>query len=224
MIEDIRRIARPVATTCLLVAVAACGKKGAGGSAAKVTQADVDAVNAAIPADLKDKVTFELGKVEDKRGRHSTTYTLAVPKGWKKGFMPGELEPADADHFGSKTLGKSSLEVSSNCDGECTSKDWAAVVDKVYYRQYTSGKVGGTVVKDEKRKLGRTLVFSREPTQQQQGTTTVTSGSKGVTIITTWWADGGSRHYVCTADLGEPIVGMADAFEKACAKIAVAED
>lgn len=208
----------------IMLFVVACGKKGGDAPSVSVTQADVDAVNALVPADLKDKVTFEVGKVVDEMGRHKTTYTLVAPKGWKKGFMPGSLEPADADGFGSKTLGKTTLKVGDNCDGSCEKKDWAAVVDKVYYKQYTSGQVTGKVLKDDKQKTSRTLVFQQEPKEEKQGETTVTSGTKGINIITTWWTDGGSKHFSCVVELGEPAMALQSAFEKACTKVAVSGD
>ena len=211
----------------VLVCATACGKKGA--DAPPVTKADADAVNAAVPADFKGKIEFEVGAIKDDFGHHTTTYSLILPKGWKKGFMPGSLEPADGDSFGSKTLGKTSISVGSNCDGDCKSKDWAAVVDKVFYKQYTSGEVPGKIIKDDKQKSSRTLVFQQEPkvetTTTQSGTTTstttATSGEKGITIITTWWTDGASQHYKCMVQLGEPAIGLAAAFEKLCAKVSV---
>src|SRR5262245_9142190 len=99
-------------------ALGACSKKS--GDAAKVDiGADhVAAVNAAIPPDLKGKIEFELGTVEAGR-KGKEAFKLAVPKGWKKGFMPGSLEPADSETFGSKTMGKTSLKVGSDCNGTC---------------------------------------------------------------------------------------------------------
>jgi len=233
-----------IATIALGLACAgSCSKKtgdASGGNASSATpaapaatKADADAINALVPAELKDKIAFEVGTIDDGMGRHQTTYALVVPKGWKRGFMPGSLEPADADSFGSKTLGKTTLKVGSNCDGSCTAKDWAAVVDKVYYKQFTSGEVTGKVIKDDKQKNRRTLVFQQEPTVQENAgtmTTTVngktattsvtaTSGSKGIRVIETWWTDGDSKHYVCEAELGEPAMALAAAFEKACDKV-----
>ncbi|MDB4954609.1 MAG: hypothetical protein JWO36_2178 [Myxococcales bacterium] len=203
-----------------LLVVAACGKKG--GSADSVTKADADAVNALIPAEMKGKLEFEAATIEDGMGRHPTKYSVVAPKGWKKGFMPGSLEPADSDNFGSQTMGKTSFKVGSNCDGSCEKKDWAAVVEKVYYNQFTSGQVTGKVIKDDKRPTGRTLVFQMEPKTEQQGAgVTMTSGEKKIQIITTWWTDGATKHYVCQAELGEPAFGLAAAFEKACSKVAV---
>jgi hypothetical protein len=201
--------------------VAACGKKG-GGGADSITKADADAVNALVPADMKGKVEFEVATIEDGHGRHPTKYSVVGPKGWKKGFMPGSLEPADSDNFGSKTLGKSTFKVGSNCDGSCEKKDWAAVVDKVYYKQFTGGQVKGKVIKDDKLPTSRTLVFQTEPESHDQGNGVVaTSGIKQIQIIRTWWTDGASKHYVCEAELGELSFGLAAAFEKACSKVSV---
>ena len=205
-----------------LILAAACGKP-AGAPAPSVTQADADAINALVPAALKTQVQFEVGTILDDFGHHKTTYTLVLPKGWKKGFMPGSLEPADSDNFGSKTLGKTSIQVGNNCDGDCKDKDWAAVVDKVYYRQYTSGQVTGKLVKDDKRATGRTLVFHQEPKTEKNGDTEVTSGQKATAIITTWWVAGAPHHFVCKVELGEAAAGLEAAFGQACAKVAIAE-
>jgi hypothetical protein len=215
----------------VLLVAAACGKKGGGAAASSITKADADAANAAVPADLKTKVVFDVRTVEDKMGHHKTKYTFVAPKSWKEGFMPGSLKPDDADNLGFAT----EVRVGTNCDGSCESKDWAKVVDKVYYSQYTSGKVTGKVVKDVKGKNDRLMVFANEPTVQENAgsasmtvngqttttTVTATSGTKGVTIIHTWWEDGGSKHFVCEATLNEGAAVLADAFEKACAKASV---
>lgn len=234
---------RMVSIALVFVSFAACSKKKSGDSAAasapSITKADADAVNAAVPADLKAKVVFDVQTIEDKLGRHTTKYTLVAPTGWKKGFMPGELEPAktgwpeDKDTFDNQ-LGRTRIEVGSNCDGACEPKDWAAVVDKVYFSQYTSGKVHGKVLKDVKGKNDRLMVFQEEPVQENTGsasvtvngqttttTMTATTGSEGITIIHTWWEDGASKHYVCTAELAKPAASLEPAFEKACGKVSV---
>lgn len=220
---------------CLVLFVAAaCGKKGGSASAPSITKADADAANAAVPADLKAKVVFDVQTIEDKLGRHTTKYTVVAPKSWKKGFMPGELEPNDTDNLGFNT----SMVVGFDCDGDCVAKDWAKASDKVYFSQYTSGKETGKLVKDVKGKNERLLVFANEPTVEQNAgsasvtvngqttttTVTATSGTKGVTIIHAWWNEGDSRYYTCRATLNEGAAALADAFEKACAKVSVAED
>jgi len=211
---------------------AACGKKKSGDAAASapsITKADADAANAAVPADLKSKVVFEVRTVEDKVGRHTHKYTFVAPKSWKAGFMPGSVKPDDADNLGFGT----EMQVGTNCDGSCEPKDWAKVSDKVNFSQYTSGKATGKVVKDVKGKTDRLLVFANEPTVQENAgsasmtvngkttttTVTATSGTKGVTIIHAWWNDGDSRYFTCEATLDEGAAVLADAFEKACAKV-----
>jgi hypothetical protein len=217
----------------VVLVAAACGKKGGGASAPSITKADADAANAAVPADLKSKVEFEVRTIEDKMGHHSTKYTLVAPKSWKAGFMPGSLKPEDADNLGFGT----ELRVGDNCDGDCVAKDWAKVSDKVNFSQYTSGKATGKVVKDVKGKNDRLLVFANEPTVQENAATasmtvngqtttttvTATSGSKDVTIIHAWWNDGDPKYYTCEATLNEGAAPLADAFEKACAKVSVSD-
>ena len=207
-------------TIVMCALLAACDKGSA--PSVSVTKADADAVNALVPADMKGKIEFEVRKIEDKMGRHTTTYTVVAPKGWKNGFMPGSLEPAEEPKgFG---LGKTDMKVGDNCDGACKPKDWAAVVDKTYYAQYTSGQVKGKVVKDDKQKTSRVLVFENQPTVEQQGNTEVTTGTEGVTIIRTWWSEGASKHFACQVSLNKDDAKLAAAFEQACAKVAVSGD
>jgi len=217
----------------LLVMMAACGKKGADKAAASVTKADADAANAAVPAELKSKIEFEVRTLDDGMKHHPTKYTYVAPKQWKKGFMPGSFEPNDGDNMGFGT----SVDVGTNCDGSCEPKDWAKVADKVNFSQYTSGQATGKIVKDEKGKNDRLMVFANEPTVQKDAgsasvtvngqttttTVTATSGSKGVTIIHAWWNDGDSKYYTCQATLNDAAAALAPAFEKACAKVSVEE-
>lgn len=193
----------------LAIALAACGKgasKGGGGLPAD----HVAAVNAAIPAAWKGQIEFEATTVA--AGKR-LSLKAAMPKGWQKGFIPGQFEPIDTDNGASPTLGKTSMIVSKNCDGTCEKKDWAAISDKVLFSQFTSGRVRGKVRKDEKRPNGRTLVYEREP--GPMGNLDV-----AVDVITAWW-DPDSPHYLyCHAELGPPMKSLADAFEKACSRIA----
>jgi hypothetical protein len=211
-------MSRLACITLALAAAAACGKgdaKDGPGSAKKggdIPADHVKAVNDALPADLKGKLEFEAGKTAESEKKRGRAYKAAVPKGWKKGFMPGALEPADADNFGSKTLGKSTMRIDSNCDGECVKKDWAAVSDKVQFQQFTSGKIEGKLIKDEKRPNGRTLVFETKPGPvPEQGI--------AVYILTSWWETEGSSYHTCSAELGLPLKGAAAAFEKACSRV-----
>jgi len=216
----------------MAVTLGACGKKKGGDAAApSVTKADADAANALVPADLKSKIEFEVRTLDDGMKHHPTKYTYVAPKQWKKGFMPGSFEPNDGDNMGFGT----SVDVGTNCDGSCEPKDWAKVADKVNFSQYTAGKATGKIIKDEKGKNDRLMVFANEPTVQENAgsasmtvngqttttTVTATSGSKGVTIIHAWWNDGDSKYYTCQATLNDAAAALAPAFEKACAKVSV---
>jgi hypothetical protein len=203
----------------LALATAGCGKgdskDGAGGAAGAgggIPADHVAAVNAALPAELRDKIEFEAGRIVENE-KHGRVFKLAVPKGWKTGrFMPGEIEPPDADSFGSKTLGRTRMDVGRNCDGTCEKKDWAEVSDRVVYKQFTSGQVEGKVLKDEKRANGRTLVFERKPSM-------FPDKDVAIHIYTSWWEPDANAYYTCSAELGLPVKGAAEAFEKACAKV-----
>jgi hypothetical protein len=200
-------------------------------------QADVDAVNALVPADLKSKLVFELGDVpKGEHGFKDDNFRGVLPKGWKAGFMPGNMKPADGDDFTSKTFGgKVAMTINSNCDGTCEAKDWAAVSDKVNFAQYASGKVRGKLIKDVKGQGTRTLVFENAPSVNANGGTmtatvngqtttsavTTTSGDDNLVLVTAWWSDGSRQYYTCTVELGGPAKSLEPAFEKACGKIEV---
>jgi hypothetical protein len=209
-----------IVTLVTLGLAAACGKgdskEGAAGAKGGEVSADqVAAINAALPAELKGKLEFEAGRIVENEKRNRA-YKAAVPKGWKKGFMEGELKPADADNFGeSPTLGKSRMSVGSNCDGTCEKKDWAAVSDKVMFTQFTGGKIEGKVIKDEKRATGRTLVFEVKPPDA------FPEKRVAVYVLTAWWDPEGSKYHTCQAELGAPAKGAAAAFEKACSGVIV---
>lgn len=194
--------------------VAGCADKQAAPEVA-ITGADVAAVNAAIPSELKGKIEFEIGTVEIGLGKRSKKkLRLVMPKGWKPGFMAGELEPADAGNFGSPTLGKTSLELGSNCDGVCEAKDWAAVSDKVVFAHLAAGKAGnGKVIKDVKGKNTRTMVFEHAVAE------TFADKDVAITVVTAWWIPDGEKYFTCRAELGTPVKGLAAAFELACSKV-----
>jgi hypothetical protein len=194
---------------CLL---GACGKKGGDAPKVEIDPGHVAAVNAAIPADLKGKLEFELATVEGMKKGES--FKLAAPKGWKAGGpIPGTLKPADSDGFESKAWGKTQLKVGHDCNGACEKKDWAAVSDKVYFSQFTGGTVQGKVVKDDKGTNRRTLVFERKVSDA------FPEHDVAVDIITAWWDPEGPRYYVCSAELGAPAKGLVAAFELACSKV-----
>ena len=193
--------------------LAACGGDKNAAPKVDITQADLDAVNATVPAELKGKVEFEIGTITSEKGKDGVTYKLVRPKGWKPAFMPGSLKPADADNFGSPTLGKTEMSVDSNCDGSCEKKDWATVSDKVHFARFTDGSMKGKVLKDEKGKNERLVVFEHEPSEH------FPEKDVAVTIARAWWNPDGNRYFLCEAELGTPVKGLAAAFEKACAKV-----
>ena len=186
-----------LALVVICVSAIACGGKKKGGGDAKPL--DVAGVNALVPASLKDKVTFEKTEIKEERGRHSKTYTVAAPKGWKqemKGFA--SLKP-------DKDMGfMTSFKVGTNCDGECVSKDWAATVEKVY-----GSYLKGTVIKDQKSATGRTIIAS--------------SGDTTIVVIASW-KDGAREYSHCGATLDNQLKDAAPAFEKACESIRISED
>lgn len=192
--------------------LAACGGDKDAAPKVDITQADLDAVNAAVPADLKGKVEFEIGTITAEKGK-KTSYKLVRPKGWKPGFMPGSLKPADADNFGSPTLGKTEMSVDSNCDGSCEKKDWAKVSDKVHFTRFTAGQMKGKVLKDTQGKNERLVVFEHELSEHFPEKDTA------ITIARAWWDPDGSRYFLCEVELGTPVKGLAAAFEKACSKV-----
>ncbi|MBL0221006.1 MAG: sigma-54-dependent Fis family transcriptional regulator [Myxococcales bacterium] len=119
----------------ICVAAIAVRRQEEGGRRRRGQASDVAAVNALVPASLKDKVTFEKREIVEKRGRSKTTYTVAAPKGWKQEMDSfANLKPDKDMGFMTK------FDVGSNCDGECVSRDWAATVEKVY-ASYLKGKV-----------------------------------------------------------------------------------
>lgn len=193
--------------------VTACGGNKDSAPSVSISDADLQAVNAAVPADLKGKVEFEVGEIVDEKGRKKVSYKLVKPKGWKPGFMPGSLKPGDADNFGSPTLGKSELTVGSNCDGACEKKDWANVSDKVHFARFSDGKMEGKVLKDEKGKNERVVVFEHKASEH------FPEKDVAVTVMRAWWDPEGTRYFTCEAQLGTPIKGLAAAFEKVCAKV-----
>ena len=122
--------------------------------------------------------------------------------------MPGSLEPPD-----DAGLGKTTLDLGSNCDGVCETKDWDKVSDKVNFAPLAAGTSGGKgkVVKDVKGKHTRTMVLEHEPSES--------SFALATTIVTAWWDPDGEKYFTCRAELGVPAKGLADAFEKICAKV-----
>jgi hypothetical protein len=186
------------------LAVVGCGKqddKGGGGAAAKPV--DVAAVNALVPASLKDKLVFEQQTIVEERGHSKTTYTVAAPKGWKQEMKSfAKLEAPDDLGF------MTSFDVGTNCDGECQPKDWASTVDKVY-----SSYLKSKVIKDQKSANARTIIASSD-------TTTL--------VVVATWREGDKSYSHCGGTLDndkiKDVKEVALAFEKACESVSVSEE
>ncbi len=189
----------------LVLVLGGCSKKDGGSSSsggASAAKIDVAGVNALVPAALKDKVVFEQRDVKEEGGHRAPTFTLAAPKGWEQKMkMMATLRPPEGSNLGFMT----ELHVSSNCDGDCVAKDWAATADKVNFAQFKSN--GSKIEKDEKGKADRTLVASTD------------DGKKYV--VYAWWEGGAKRYHYCTATLEKEAADAAPAFEKACKAVSV---
>ena len=182
----------------LVVFVVACGGKKQ--DAAPAAPLDVAGVNALVPAALKDKVVFEQRAVVLEQGRHSTTYTLAAPKGWEQqSKMFGNLKgDSKAGFFSGFTIG-------SNCNGSCEPKDWDKESDKADFAPHAKEKI----IKDVKTPGHRTMISES------------TEGTKLTTVTTAWWTEGDRKYHHCRGELDEAIKDAAPAFEKACASVAI---
>jgi hypothetical protein len=192
----------------IALAAAGCGKgdkqDGAGGSAAASRPAvtiDVAAVNALVPAALKDRLVFEKRDLVIERGKHRTTYPVAAPAGWTQ-------DSKMFAHLKAKTGASSRLEVGSNCDGECTPKPWEAIADRVNFAPRAKAKV----TKDDKAPGRRTMIAD------------VDTGGAGTVVVTAWWTDGDRSYHTCTASLDDTLKDAAPAFDKACQAIAINGD
>lgn len=209
--------AQGVGRALALVALAAmgCGKSSssgaAQGSAAATTAVaeapiaiDIAAVNALVPAALKDKLVFEQKTLTTVRGKKTATYTIAAPRDWvQDSKLFARMRPAEI--YGRFTQ----LTVTANCDGTCEPKDWAAVADRVDFAPRTSG-----AIRKEARGPGRRLLIA----DVEAGATRTT------VVVAAWWRDGATSYHVCTATLAEPFREAAPAFDKACEAIAIAGD
>ena len=194
-----------------LMVIAGCGKSadrqegatatGAGSAAVVV---DVAAVNALVPAGLKDTLVFEKRELVIERGKRKTTYTIAAPRGWvQRSTMFAHLRADDRANMLTR------LEVGSNCDGECRPKAWQAISDRVNFAPRAKGKV----LKDEAAPGRRTMVAVVD-----------SGGARTTDVVVAWWSDGARNYHTCTASLGEWFQEAAPAFDKACQAVAIDGD
>ena len=188
------------------LALLACGKgdkaQGTGAAPPVVAVIDVAAVNALVPAALKDKLVFEKRDLVIERGKHRTTYTIAAPAGWPQDSkMFAHLRPGD------KTAMLPRFEIGSNCDGECTPKPWQAIADRVNFASRARGKV----VKDDAAAGRRTMIVELDHRARTD-------------VVVAWWSDGDRNYHTCTASLDEALKDAAPAFDKACQAVAIDGD
>ncbi len=182
----------------LAVSLVACGKSGRGDSAAPAVKIDPAAVNALVPADLKDKLVFEQREVKEERGKKTITYTLAGPKDWvQDGMMFAKLKPKTDMGF------MTSLDVGTNCDGTCEPKDWAKTSEKVDFAQF---REGGKIIKDELGKTSHLMIAEK--------------GDKTYVRYASW-TDGARRYSTCGATLEAQVAAAAPAFAKACEAMSI---
>lgn len=166
------------------------GANGGGSVELKARDADVAAVQGKVPAGVQ--LTFEA--VTGEKDRH-----IAIqPKGWETGVIPGRVKPPAGSNLGFMTA----FSTGSNCDGECSAKDWAATADKVEFAQFA----GRGIEKDEKLPDGRLMVVK---------------GDDRVDIALARWKEGADRYFVCRATLDRELVAAAPAFEEACRRMTV---
>jgi hypothetical protein len=186
----------------VVVVAAACGKSDKA-SAPPAASIDVAAVNALVPAALKDKLVFEKRDVTEERGKRSkVTYTLAAPKDWEQDMkMFASLKPKSESSLGFMT----SVQVGSNCDGTCEPKDWAKTSEKVNFAQFRDGKI----IKDEQTKTNHLMIAEKNDSTY---------------VVYAWWADGARKYYSCTASLEKEAAPAAEAFAKACQAVNMAGD
>ena len=186
-----------------LLVAAACGKSDKA-SAPAAAPIDVAAVNALVPADLKDKLVFEQRDIIEERGKRSkATFTMAAPKDWEQdGKMFASLKPKSDANMGFFTK----LTVGSNCDGACEPKDWAKTSEKVNFAQF---REGWKIVKDEQNKTSHLMIAEKDDQTN---------------VTYAWWSDGGRKYFSCAVSLEGAVKTSADAFAKACQAVSVKGD
>jgi hypothetical protein len=186
-------IAALAALAALAAATTGCGKSEDGASdpkaALQAVEAAVPAINEAVPAALRDRLTFEAAKVEDDE------LAAAVPSGWESKHMPGSYRPADEADLGFMTR----FSVGSNCDGYCKPKDWAASVQQIEFAQFETD--GFEIEKDEELANGRLLVARSDDSAY---------------VVAAWWKSDASKYYYCRASLDDDAADAVAAFETAC--------
>ncbi len=176
-----------VAAVVLLVG---CGDKGPDVGKVKAG-VDVAAVNALVPAGRT--LEFEVVVTEGKRA------VAVAPKGWKKGFLSGQLDPPDGGGWGFGT----NYRVSTSCDGMCTSKDWSKLLQTGHLQQVRGD---GPTLKDEAVGTDGWLVMKASKA----------GGIDSIEGLLVRWRKGGSKYHTCGFSLADDDKALAPAFEAAC--------
>lgn len=176
------------AVAALLVCVG-CSKRAAPPAETLPTSVHT-AANAAIPKDAEAWLTFETVKFQDEE----RSYVVAVPKGWtpRNPASPDTFRPSD-DSLGFMTH----LSFGRECDGMCTSKDWAPIAAK---------------------KSRQAVPDSPQVTEQVTATSHLRVGPVGAktAIYFARWQPQGADAYVCTATLDGKTSAAHQAFVAAC--------
>jgi hypothetical protein len=151
-------------------------------------------VNAARPSGAT--VEFEARSLDEGK------IVAAVPKGWKEGVIPGSFGPNQADDLGFMTK----YGASTNCDGACQPKDWAAVAEKVSLAQFRDASKFDLVEEQPLTAPAGKLLVARA----KDGNTTYVAAAR--------WKDGAEKYYMCNATLdGAKAAALLPAFKAACA-------
>jgi hypothetical protein len=194
--------ARCAAIATLALAACKADRQPAERSAAPPpVEIDVAAVNALVPATLKDRLVFERRELAVDRGGHKASYTLAAPTGWvQTSKLFAHVRPPGTG------VREPRLEVGDNCDGPCTAKPWEVIVDRVNFAPIARG----TVRKDDHVANRRTMIAE-----------VAAGGATTTHVVVAWWNDGEPRYHVCSAILDDAFKDAAAAFDKACQAVAI---
>jgi hypothetical protein len=158
---------------------------------------DVAAINALVPAALRDRLIFERRELTVERGGHKATYTVAAPSGWTQtSKLFAHLRPAGS------AAQVPRFEVGNNCDGPCAAKAWEPITDRVHFAPLAKGKL----IKDDHVAGRRTMIAQLS----------------GVThVVVAWWNDSERSYHICSAQLDEALAAAAPAFDAACQAVVI---
>ena len=196
----------------IVALVVACGKREP--DAVPTATIDVAAINALVPAALRDELVFEQRElVTDHTGggvAPKVTFTAAVPRGWERQpFAIVDDFAALVPPAASKLAGAADLSLKSACkqDGICVAQDgvaWAALAEKEVFGPYR--RDGIVIERDDVRATDRLAILRRAADRY---------------LVYAWWRDGGTRFRICAARLASAAEAAAPAFEKACRTVVV---